>query len=61
MNSFKSFVLLLPVVLTSCTLRIVDDTADFDIDASMKAEGCEVEINRKEGKTSGTKRAQVTR
>ena len=56
------WILLSVMLLTSCTLRIVDDSSDYNIDAKMESDGkCKMELVRTEGKTTGTKNAKVTR
>ena len=51
--------LMLTLMLTGCTIKIVDETADYDIQGSMKADGCEVEINRVEAKSTGRREASA--
>ena len=45
------------LLLTGCTIRLVDDTSDYDITGSLKSSDCEVEINRVESKSTGRKEA----
>ena len=52
-------VLLLCMGFTGCTIRVIDDTADYDFQGSMKADGCEVELKRIEEKTTGRREASA--
>ena len=55
----SSSILMVAFLLTGCTIKIIDDTADYDIQGSMKADGCEVEINRVEAKSTGRREASA--
>ena len=57
----KLLLVITGLLLLGCTLRIVDDTSDYEITAKVQSDDCNVEINRVEGKTTGTKNAKVTR
>ena len=51
--------LVFTLLLTGCTIRIVDDTADYDIQGSMSCSPgeSEIEIKRVESKTTGRREA----
>ena len=51
--------LVFTLLLTSCTIRIIDDATDTDIVGYMKADDCEIEIKRVESKTTGRREASA--
>ena len=53
----KLLVLSCVLILSGCTIRLVDDTADYDISGKLSSPDCEVEINRVESKSTGRKEA----